>query len=299
MKEKYNNDYEIIMNEAPDNFKEWIMQAIKINILIEERDSWCYSWPNRESIKHEIIKLNKEDKTVYSLFLAAIITNKEVNEILSQSGITEYRVKQYAGIHILNDKFKINKQDYILNYELYFKDLINKLKKLNNVFNNKNICIEKFICDLYLKDNCGTDIINWIYKYFDVIELDSGDAFEHESYNDIQNLPNTKLNNEQNTRMKKILGIKNIRDVILKLEQEYNKKLEIDCSTFIELIDYILNSKNDKFLNIIIRDAFQHSKGTVTIKDVIIAVLNCEYIHSKQKEQMAVAIFNNWYPTLK
>ncbi len=318
-------DYYNIIYCATSEFKNFLLHAINIfEQIILNSDTFCYTFPVKASKKYENAQLNTIDAAGISLFLSAIITNQELAKVLSDSNITFERVLEYVKIKDFTMKFNFGGKEALIVFNEYFLNIIKKHMELNNISDTSLLNSNQLIFDLYKKENFNTDIINLIYKFLFIFEYDD-DAAKHKSYKKIKKLlEDTKLYNEikkeENSvpitkQMNDNINIKSekkltkndtsIKNKILKLETDYNKKIDIDYSTFFEILNYIsnisksLSSRKVEFIKSIIESTFKNSdKETVTVEDFITSILNSDRLLSSQKEQYAIEMFDNWYPTL-
>ncbi len=144
-----------ILNEYPYKTRELLVKAFQIYANIYDK-----------SIK---IKTNKlftresltpNDLKVASLFLAGIIVNPEIRDIMEQNGITKDIFEYFLGIKV-NDNEYLSENDCIT-YFYIFKNLLNSLFASDY----KNICFpEELFINLFYSSRSNSNLLAKFYLF--------------------------------------------------------------------------------------------------------------------------------------
>ncbi|MDD3340899.1 MAG: AAA family ATPase [Bacilli bacterium] len=168
-----------------------ILKSMDIYHFIENKEMICNSNDFMNTSKQK--KLNKIDKRCISLFLASLLLEGDIQNIMNDCDVNKKMVLDY--LHIESKKFlSLKEEEYVHHFNADFKLLLGTLKNAQNYrygeLPNGAFFPTTIIYNLAYNHICGSDIIDQFYKD---AKLESVFAFEHNSYKLIEELSDQKL----------------------------------------------------------------------------------------------------------
>ena len=225
-------NYEKFNAEIPLETRKLIEKAMEIYSIMEKTNLLCNVYSAFDEVTQKL--LSKIDKKCGALFLAGLLVDGAVKEVLNDCDITADKVLKYLGIE-LKDIKKLTSEQYKNHFEKDFKTLcitfLNKNESGYRTLPTENFFTEIIISNLAFQYVCNSDIVAWFYK--DARWQTYGLVFQHSSFAIIREIAKHKLESVKQIK-KPFMNISDIKE---------DEDINLGCiSTF-------PSNKDNKFAN--------------------------------------------------